>query len=57
MWPHSLCHTCIHVKIVRSGHGSTFYLCQKSKTDTAFEKYPHQPVRACLGYEQATQPE
>ena len=50
MSDYSLCLTCIHVKIIRNERGSTFYLCQKSRTDPAFAKYPHQPVVTCSGY-------
>jgi len=46
-----LCATCVHHRIVRSGRGSIFYLCQLSRTDPAFPRYPRLPVLSCRGYE------
>ncbi len=46
-----LCGSCAHVRVVRSGRGSTFYLCGRSSTDRRFSKYPRLPVAACVGYE------
>lgn len=46
-----LCGTCAHARIVRSGRGSTFYLCGRSATDRRFKKYPRLPVMACVGFE------
>jgi hypothetical protein len=34
-----------------SDRDSTFYLCQLSKTDPRFPKYPRLPVMECEGYE------
>jgi hypothetical protein len=34
-----------------SDRGSVFYLCELSKTDQRFPKYPRLPVLACVGYE------
>jgi hypothetical protein len=31
-----------------------FYLCRRSFTDPAFQKYPPLPVVACVGYEAGT---
>jgi len=36
---------------VTSDRGSIFYLCQLSKVDPAFPKYPKLPVLQCSGYE------
>ncbi len=47
----SLCSECVHVKIVRSEKGSTFFLCQRARTDPRFTKYPPQPVVVCSGFE------
>jgi len=33
-----------------SGKGSRFLLCELSRVDVRFVKYPGQPVRKCLGY-------
>jgi len=46
-----LCATCGHVRRVTSDRGSVFYLCQLSKVDPNFPKYPRLPVLACRGYE------
>lgn len=37
-------------KIV-SDRGSVFFLCQLSKADPSFPKYPRLPVLQCRGYE------
>lgn len=47
----SLCHACRHVKIVTSGAGSRFYLCQLALAGRPFPKYPPQPVLTCPGFE------
>jgi hypothetical protein len=36
---------------VTSDRGSVFYLCQLSKDDPSFPKYPKLPVLKCRGYE------
>ena len=46
-----LCDSCRHQQIVRSGRGSVFSLCARSKTDDRYPKYPRVPVMACPGYE------
>ena len=46
-----LCATCVHVRRVTSDRGSVFYLCQLSKVDPKFPKYPRLPVIECRGYE------
>lgn len=48
-----LCASCVHVGIVASSKGSTFYLCRLSETDPRFRKYPVLPVRSCNGYQPA----
>jgi hypothetical protein len=45
-----LCDTCIHQKLVKNTRGSTFSMCERSKTDKAFPKYPRLPVAKCRGY-------
>ncbi|MCK6551158.1 hypothetical protein L6R52_35315 [Myxococcota bacterium] len=44
-FPSSLCHRCVHVRYVETKR-STFVLC----TGIAGQKYPPQPVVACLGF-------
>jgi len=46
-----LCDTCRHQKLIKSGRGSLFSMCLRSKTDQDFPKYPRIPVRECAGYE------
>lgn len=46
-----LCDTCRHQRIVRSGRGSQFSLCERSKSDDRYPKYPRMPVLACPGHE------
>jgi hypothetical protein len=46
----SLCDTCASVREVITPKGSRFLLCQLSRTDPAFPKYPPQPVVRCEGY-------
>jgi hypothetical protein len=49
--PASLCDTCRHLRVVTSGKGSQFLLCQLSHADKRYPKYPPQPVAACQGYQ------
>jgi hypothetical protein len=46
-----LCDTCRHQRIVKSGRGSVFSLCERSQTDARYPKYPRMPVLACPGHE------
>jgi hypothetical protein len=48
---HSLCETCGSMREVITPRGSRFLLCQLSRTDHAFPKYPPQPVIRCGGYQ------
>jgi hypothetical protein len=50
----SLCESCRLVRVILSGRGSQFLLCQKSQEDERFAKYPPQPVVRCGGYEAAS---
>jgi hypothetical protein len=45
-----LCATCAHMRLITSDRGSVFYLCELSKTDPRFPKYPQLPVLSCSGY-------
>ena len=45
-----LCATCLHVEIVRSDRGSTFFRCRLSDIDAHFPKYPPLPVTECDGW-------
>jgi GrpB-like predicted nucleotidyltransferase (UPF0157 family) len=45
-----LCADCAHARRVESAHGSVFFLCELSLTDSHFAKYPQLPVISCSGY-------
>jgi hypothetical protein len=45
-FPESLCHRCVHLRVIRSGRGSMFLMCQ----EPSLPKYTAQPVRACRGF-------
>ncbi len=46
----SLCEKCASMREVIAPKGSRFLLCQLSRSDPAFPKYPPQPVVRCNGY-------
>jgi hypothetical protein len=47
-----LCDTCVHQRVVNNTRGSSFSLCQRSKTEPErFPRYPRIPVAECEGYE------
>jgi hypothetical protein len=46
-----LCDSCQHQRIVPNTRGSNFSLCERSKTDPNFPRYPRLPVKQCSGYE------
>lgn len=46
-----LCDTCVHQKLIRNTRGSSFSMCERSKTDPSYPKYPRVPVMECRGYE------
>ena len=45
-----LCVGCRHHRVVESRRGSRFYLCELSKVDPSFRRYPELPVMACSGF-------
>lgn len=45
----SRCETCANVREVRTAR-SRFLLCELSRTNAAYPKYPRQPVVHCEGY-------
>ena len=49
--PAGLCESCVHQRIVRNTRGSSFSLCERSRTDPACPRYPRLPVVDCAGYE------
>ncbi len=46
-----LCDTCVHQRIVRNRRGSRFSLCERSRDDPSYPRYPRLPVVDCRGYE------
>jgi hypothetical protein len=48
-----LCVRCVHARTVETARGSVFVLCERSRTDPAFPRYPQLPVVGCRGYEPA----
>jgi hypothetical protein len=46
-----LCDTCRHQRLVPNTRGSVFSLCERSKTDPAYPRYPRLPVVNCDGYD------
>jgi hypothetical protein len=46
-----LCADCVHARSVESDRGSIFLLCELSRSDPRFTKYPRLPVLFCDGYE------
>lgn len=46
-----LCATCKHSRTVK-GARTTFWMCERSKTDRSFPQYPRLPVLRCRGYEE-----
>jgi len=54
--PTGLCASCTHQRIVRSGRGSSFSMCERGLRDPAWPKYPRLPVLACTGHEPRPRP-
>ena len=48
--PAGLCEDCTHARRIASAKGSQFVLCELSRSDTRFAKYPRLPVLTCSGY-------
>jgi hypothetical protein len=47
-----LCDSCRHQRVIRNTRGSSFSLCERSRTEPRYPRYPRLPVVACEGYEQ-----
>jgi len=50
--PAGLCDRCTHQRVVRTGRGAQFSLCERHKTDPRFAKYPRLPVVSCPGFDE-----
>jgi hypothetical protein len=46
-----LCDTCAHQRVVANTRGSRFSLCERSREDPAYPRYPRLPVTRCRGWE------
>ena len=46
-----LCDSCRHQRVIRNTRGSVFSMCERSKTEPEYPKYPRLPVTECAGYE------
>ena len=46
-----LCGNCVNARIIENRRGSRFYMCELSKVDPRFPKYPPLPVLRCAGYQ------
>jgi hypothetical protein len=49
--PATLCNSCAHQRVVRSGRGSLFSMCLRHRDDPRYPKYPRIPVVSCPGHE------
>ncbi len=49
-----LCDACRHQRLIPNTRGSVFSLCEWSKTDPAFPKYPRLPVLDCSAFERVS---
>jgi len=55
--PDGLCESCRHQRLVRNTRGSTFSLCERSKTEPdRYPRYPRLPVIRCAGHERRATP-
>jgi len=45
-----LCSGCVWVRVIVNRRDSRFYLCDRSRQDPRFPRYPRLPVLRCPGY-------
>ena len=45
-----LCESCAHSRKVAGAH-TVFWMCERSRKDPTFPRYPRLPVLSCRGYE------
>jgi hypothetical protein len=49
---YGLCVSCAHLRVIRSGRGSLFLMCERGlRKEPGFAKYPGLPVLRCAGHE------
>jgi hypothetical protein len=49
--PAGLCDSCRHQWLVPNTRGSVFSLCERSRTEPDFPRYPRLPVAECRGFD------
>jgi len=49
--PAGLCDACAHQRLVPNTRGSVFSLCERSRAEPEYPRYPRLPVRECPGFE------
>jgi hypothetical protein len=49
--PAGLCDSCRHQRLVPNTRGSVFSLCERSRTEPQFPRYPRLPIAECPGFE------
>ena len=49
--PAGLCNNCRHQRVIRNTRGSSFSLCERSRDDDRYPRYPRIPVVCCPGHE------
>jgi hypothetical protein len=54
--PAGLCDSCRHQRLVPNTRGSVFSLCERSRSEPEFRRYPPLPVLRCPGFEPGGQP-
>jgi hypothetical protein len=54
--PNGLCDSCRHQRLVPNTRGSVFSLCERSREDPAYPRYPRVPVLSCPGFEPGPDP-
>ena len=45
-----LCGVCEHARVLENRRRSRFYLCELSRVDPRYPRYPPLPVLACIGF-------
>lgn len=45
-----LCGTCAHARVIENRRGSRFHLCERSRIDARYPRYPRLPVLECPGW-------
>jgi len=51
-----LCDSCRHQRLVPNTRGSVFSLCERSREDPDYPRYPPIPVLSCRGFEPSPDP-